>query len=226
MVKIKTTCQSAFNHLTELIRENYPEIQEVLSSVFEIFVSCIQNKDDSLAKMSIHCFKNIVVQNGSQFQSQQWTLVVSTFENIFRLSQPNELLEYQNSQSQVVHTDKCITQCMVQLLSIEVIKEIGEKYHDSLSPQHTTSMLALLKANYDFTYAFNQNITHRYKLWVDGFMGGKQGMKVLPGLLKQEREALSSYCVMLFNAFTHSPPASDTRSQFFLAFLKYSLFLD
>jgi len=45
-------------------------------------------------------------------------------------------------------------------------------------------MLKLLRNNYDFTYKFNQNIEHRYKLWIDGFMGGKEGMKVLPGIIR------------------------------------------
>jgi hypothetical protein len=36
-----------------------------------------------------------------------------------------------------------------------VIKEIGEKYNDILSDEQILSLLALLKANYQFTYEFN-----------------------------------------------------------------------
>ena len=72
---------------------------------------------------------------------------------------------------------------MVQLLSIEVIKQIGEIFNNDLQEEHIIEMLQLLRNNYDFTYKFNQNIEHRYKLWMDGFMGGKEGMKVLPGMI-------------------------------------------
>lgn len=63
--------------------------------------------------MSIHCLKNVIVQNGHFFKPFQWQMVINTFENVFKLTYPNELLEYDNdndnNNNKVVNTDKCIT---------------------------------------------------------------------------------------------------------------------
>jgi len=61
---------------------------------------------------------------------------------------------------------------------------LGESECKGIEIDQINRLNVLLESNYQFSCKFNQNIEHRYKLWMDGFMGGKEGMKVLPGLLK------------------------------------------
>ena len=73
---------------------------------------------------------------------------------------------------------------MVQLLSIDIIRQLGEQPFQGIELSQIDRLNVLLQENYRFSCKFNENIEHRYRLWMDGFMGGKEGMKVLPGLLK------------------------------------------
>lgn len=104
----------------------------------------------------------------------------------------------------------------MQLLSIEAIKDIGQHFHSCLAPEHVSALLALLKDNYSLYHSFNRNIPLRYRLWVDGFNSGKQ----LPGLRKHEKEALASYCTLLFNVFGQSE--GEPRAAFLHSFLNQS----
>lgn len=73
-----------------------------------------------------------------------------------------------------------------------------------------------MEDSYKFAKDFNEEIPLRYSLWTNGKkyvykmfydryknkkIGFMSDMKQLPGLLKQEREALSCYCVILFKHY-------------------------
>jgi brefeldin A-inhibited guanine nucleotide-exchange protein len=94
--------------------------------------------------------------------------------------------------------EECFTKCIVQLLLISYLNDMMENFYDSLTYADIEIILKSLEKCFMFAKEFNLEINLRYKLWKDGFMAD---MKQLPGLIKQEREGLSSYLQILFRLY-------------------------
>jgi len=134
--------------------------------------------------------------------------------HLFRDSMPTKLLEHQAT----VHSlavqaaqanphkvqdgrelpfskDEVVIQCVVQLLLIDMLQDTVAQHYAHIPPKGIMVLLDALQRSYEFAQEFNQQIDLRQALKRLGFM---REMKQLPGLLKQEREALSCSLKILF----------------------------
>lgn len=100
--------------------------------------------------------------------------------------------------------DHVVTQCVVQLLLIDMLQDTVAQHYNHISPTGIMTLLDALQQSFEFAQEFNQKIDLRQMLKRLGFM---REMKQLPGLLKQEREALSCSLKILFQV------QCDTRMQ-------------
>jgi hypothetical protein len=91
--------------------------------------------------------------------------------------------------------DDVVIQCVVQLLLIDMLQDAIAQHYDHIPPAGIMILLDALQRSFEFAQEFNQQIELRQTLKRLGFM---REMKNLPGLLKQEREALSCSCKILF----------------------------
>merc|ERR1719226_375607 len=91
--------------------------------------------------------------------------------------------------------DNVVIQCVVQLLLIDMLKDTLAEHYEHIPLNALMTLLDALQRSFDFAKEFNQQIELRQTLKRLGFM---REMKQLPGLLKQEREALSCSLKVLF----------------------------
>merc|ERR1711972_1298417 len=91
--------------------------------------------------------------------------------------------------------DDVVIQCVVQLLLIDMLQDTVAQHYEHIPPAGLMSLLDVLQRSFEFAQEFNQKIELRQTLKQLGFM---REMKQLPGLLKQEREALSCSLKVLF----------------------------
>lgn len=100
--------------------------------------------------------------------------------------------------------DEVVIQCVVQLLLIDMLQDTVQQHYEHIPPAGIMVLLDALQRSFEFAQEFNQQIDLRQALKRLGFM---REMKQLPGLLKQEREALSCSLKILFQV------QSDERMQ-------------
>jgi len=67
--------------------------------------------------------------------------------------------------------------------------------------------LGTLNASYQFAKNFNDQIYLRYCLWKNGLM---REMDQLPGLLKQGKEALGAYILILHKLYERQSKVADS----------------
>merc|ERR1712151_60963 len=91
--------------------------------------------------------------------------------------------------------DIVVIQGVVQLLLIDMLQDTVAQHYDHIPPDGLMTLLDALRRSFEFAQEFNQKIELRQTLKQLGFM---REMKQLPGLLKQEREALSCSLKVLF----------------------------
>merc|ERR1712151_719251 len=91
--------------------------------------------------------------------------------------------------------DDVVIQCVVQQLLIDILQDTVAQLYDHIPPDGLMTLLDALRRSFEFAQEFNQKIELRQTLKQLGFM---REMKQLPGLLKQEREALSCSLKVLF----------------------------
>merc|ERR1711972_99792 len=91
--------------------------------------------------------------------------------------------------------DDVVIQCVVQLLLIDMLQDTVAQHYEHIPPVGIMNLLDVLQRSFEFAQEFNQQIELRQTLKRLGFM---REMKQLPGLLKQEREALSCSLKILF----------------------------
>jgi len=170
-----------------------------------------------LAKVSVSAFKYMVNTCAEKFSNEEWESIVIVINKIIKNTTPDQLLESKNIQPPTSESDRnlkfssseCITQCVVQLLMVGVIKEFTEKYYEKFSEQQIEKFLEILESSYKFARIFNDQIYLRYCLWKNGF---NQDMQQLPGLLKQEKDARSVFVSLIYTNYLkkdHGTPAKE-----------------
>jgi len=96
--------------------------------------------------------------------------------------------------------DACFTKCIMQLLLIQTVSDLFDKFYDCFSLSNINILLECLDKSYKFAKEFNQEFGLRMKLWKDGFMAD---LNQIPKLTGQEKESISTYLVILFRMHFH-----------------------
>ncbi|CAD8044148.1 unnamed protein product [Paramecium primaurelia] len=211
----KDSCQKIFQNISSLIKKHYTKLKGQLPDFLKLFQNCIQNQNEKLAQLSIQAFKMMIMEKGLQFEQKDWELILLFIQQMLKYTIPTKLkdidqsiikqeqqfsrkLQRQKSLQSVTNNiiNECYSQCAAQLLLIQTSKDICELYHQNWNLNQLDNLENTFYESYQFAKLFNQQIEQRYNIWKSGFM---QDMNVLPGLLRQEREAFS--CMIMIIQF-------------------------
>ncbi|CAD8047195.1 unnamed protein product [Paramecium sonneborni] len=197
----KDSCQKVFQNISSLIKMHYTKLKGQLSDFLKLFQNCIQNQNEKLAQLSIQAFKTMIMDKGVQFEQKDWEQILLFIQQMLKYTIPTKLKEIHQSgiRQEEQYTGKlqqneCYSQCASQLLLIQISKDICELYYQKWSLNQLENLEITFFESYQFAKFFNQQIELRYNIWKSGFM---QDMNVLPGLLKQEREAFSGMIMII-----------------------------
>jgi len=169
-------------------------------------VDCAIQSQEILAKISLNTIRFLINNWHDNFSVREWETCLAAFREIFDKTLPRQLLNYKTinsankeDQSQSFNSQECLTHCIVQLQMISLVKDVLEQYGDYFNDGQIYEILKMLQASYKFAKSFNEQKYLRFCLWKDDSM---RAMDQLPGLVKQEKEALSAYLLLLFNLYT------------------------
>eukprot|EP00743_Colponemidia_sp_Colp-15_P003456 GILK01003731.1.p1 GENE.GILK01003731.1~~GILK01003731.1.p1 ORF type:complete len:1011 (+),score=223.74 GILK01003731.1:78-3035(+) len=218
---LKTTCLSALMALIDLFSFYFDRLVFLIGDMLDLHVKCVRHQNESMARIGVSGLKQLIVQTGDRFTVEIWQSVVQTMATLVFDTTPKQLmdLEIVNNRLQLLSpptdqdeplvldknsllpfdADRVVTKCVVQLLLIDAFREVIDKHYPRLSVDLLMTLLAALEDSFRFAEAFNGQFALREKLWKDGFMSE---MRQLPGLLKQEREALACAVKVLFRLFS------------------------
>jgi hypothetical protein len=201
------TCLAAMDRLVRLFDENYlGSLSFLLEDVLKLIVQCIQHELEAVARIGVNGFKSLVICIGRKATAEAWARITETILQLFDDSMPTKLLRVQPGMTGDLpfRQQDVVTQCVIHLLLIDTVEAMVANHYETISAPGIMTLLDALQRSVEFAQKFNPQIQLRQTLKALGFM---REMKQLPGLLKQEREALSCSLKMLFRVM------QDTRMQ-------------
>mmetsp|Transcript_109809 Transcript_109809/g.310361 ORF Transcript_109809/g.310361 Transcript_109809/m.310361 type:complete len:475 (+) Transcript_109809:2-1426(+) len=193
------TCLAALNNIVRLFEAHLQSLSFLLDDVLRLIENCIQHDTEAVARIGVEGFKQLLLQTGKNLEPQAWQKVTASILKLFSDSMPRQLMSVEvNAPGDAqlpFRKEAVVIQCVVQLLLIDMLQDTVEQHYEHISTAGIMTLLDALQRSFDFAQAFNQQIELRQTLKRLGFM---REMKQLPGLLKQEREALSCSLKVLF----------------------------
>uniref|UniRef100_A0A7S1LWR9 SEC7 domain-containing protein n=1 Tax=Alexandrium catenella TaxID=2925 RepID=A0A7S1LWR9_ALECA len=193
------TCLAALTALVRLFESNLASLSFLLDDVLRLIEKCIQHETEAVARIGVEGFKQLLLQTGRTLDTDSWQKVTASILKLFNDSMPTELMRVKANapgDSQLpFRKEAVVNQCVVQLLLIDMLQDAVEQHYEHISTAGIMTLLDALQRSFEFAQEFNQQIELRQTLKRLGFM---REMKQLPGLLKQEREALSCSLKVLF----------------------------
>jgi len=193
------TCLAAMTDLVRLFDAHLESLAFLLDDVLKLITNCVQHDTEAVARIGVEGFKQLLIHTGGKLASESWQKVTVTILQLFGDSMPTKLLLVEpgmggDAQLPFRQADVVI-QCVVHLLLIDTVQDIVAQHYEHIPPSGIMTLLDALYKSIDFAQKFNQQIELRQTLKRLGFM---KEMNQLPGLFKQEREALSCSLKMLF----------------------------
>lgn len=211
------TCLAAMTELSKLFAANLDSLAFLLDDVLKLMKSFVQHETEAMARIGIAGLKHLLLNSGKRLSTSSWEKFADSLRDLLDDSIPTKLLEVDLSQADgklPFSQQEVVIQCVVHLLLIDTVQDLVPQLYDHIPLVSIMMLLQALKRSVDFAQRFNQQIELRQALKQLGFM---REMKQLPGLLKQEREALGSSLKILFRLqqderlhnSVHEPIAGD-----------------
>jgi len=193
------TCLAALTALVRLFGSNLASLAFLLDDVLRLIEKCIQHDTEAVARIGVEGFKQLLLQTGKNLDAESWQKVTSSILKLFNDSMPTELMCVEVNAAGdgqlPFRKEAVVNQCVVQLLLIDMLQDAVDQHYEYISTAGIATLLDALQRSFEFAQEFNQQIELRQTLKRLGFM---REMRQLPGLLKQEREALSCSLKVLF----------------------------
>jgi len=194
-----STCLQALTALVRLVDEHLALLSFLMDDVLKLIRNCITHDTESLARIGVEGFKQLLLLAGRKMDQTSWAKVTVCIKELFANSMPKQLMCVEVTASGEgelpFRKDDVVIQCVVQLLLIDMLQETFRDHYPVMPAESVMTLLDALKNSYEFAQEFNQQIELRQTLKRLGFI---REMRQLPGLLKQEREALSCSLTVLF----------------------------
>mmetsp|Transcript_58738 Transcript_58738/g.137076 ORF Transcript_58738/g.137076 Transcript_58738/m.137076 type:complete len:1749 (+) Transcript_58738:59-5305(+) len=199
---VPPTCLAALTALVRLFDAQIEALGFLLDEVLKLLENCIQHDTEAVARIGVEGFKQLLLLAGKKLKPHQWEKVTQCILELFKDSMPTQLLctDTQSSGDQLpFRRDDVVIKCVVQLLLIDMLQDTVSQHYSQIPPAGVMTLVDALKQSFEFAQEFNKQIELRQVLKKRGFM---PEMRQLPGLLKQEREALSCSLKILFQVQT------------------------
>ncbi|KAF8368429.1 hypothetical protein PRIPAC_86258, partial [Pristionchus pacificus] len=97
---LKTTCNHAMYAVVELLTQQFSTIGPLLlPSLYDQFLSCLNQRNELLAQTCVSCLKNVIVLNGKSFDSSLWDKTFQTITIILQSTLPTQYELFHQSNS-------------------------------------------------------------------------------------------------------------------------------
>jgi len=193
------TCLQALTALVRLFDAHLKPLSFLLEDVLALIKNCINHDTEAVARIGVEGFKQLLLLTGANMGPECWEKVTTSIKRLFAGSMPTKLMCVEataSGEGQLpFRKDDVVIQCVVQLLLIDMLQDTVAQHYEHIPPSGVMTLLDALQSSFEFAQEFNQQIELRQTLKRMGFI---REMRQLPGLLKQEREALSCSLKVLF----------------------------
>jgi len=195
----RATCLQALTALVRLFEAHLEALSFLLDDVLQLIKGCICHDTEAVARIGVEGFRQLLMVTGKKLSPDCWSKVTVCLLQLFQGSMPTKLMcvEVNASDNDELpfRKDDVVIQCVVQLFLIDLLKDTVTQHYEHIPPNGIITLLDALQQSFEFAQEFNQKIELRQTLKRLGFI---REMRQLPGLLKQEREALSCSLKVLF----------------------------
>jgi len=96
----------------------------------------------------------------------------------------------------------CDVQCRTQLLLVEIIRDVTDKFFAEFDEQQIAKLKNIVKSIWKLARKFNEQTYLRYCLSNRGFMRDRADKTEIADLLELEKDSLSVYSHILYNLYT------------------------
>ena len=176
----------------------YVQFVPELIGLFSVLVESVENEKISL--IGVAGLKRLVIM---YYQRQpgntaHWKFVTQSISRLMAATTPSDLMQSDLSITQLpFNATQMVNRCVSQLSLIQLVQELVSCMEESpqLDPACVTTLVQSLEASYEFALTFNGEVQLRDTLKQLGFM---KDLRQLPGLLKQERNAVSCLIRLCF----------------------------
>jgi len=191
---------SALDNLVELFHQHHCELEFHMPDVLRLLKSCVIHTQESVARVGVEGMKKLLMKCGGKspttLSEDGWFKLAQAVEELVVESLPRPLLDVKESSTSLPFDPQLIvTQCVVELLLIDVLREVIDAHLENIPTSAVMKILDSLQASFEFAQSFNGMIAWREQLKRLGFM---REMPQIPGLLKQERQGVSCFLTILF----------------------------
>jgi len=195
-----------FSRLIDIHNYYRPKLDFFTKDLLELLVDCAIQPQEMVAKISLNTIRFLINNWHNNFTPSEWETCIAAFREIFEKTLPRQLLNYKSINSEKkspredynFNSQECLTHCIIQLQMISLVKDVLEQHGDYFNDEQVYEILKMLQASYKFAKSFNEQKYLRFCLWKDDSM---RAMDQLPGLVKQEKEALSAYLLLIFDLY-------------------------
>lgn len=231
-----TNAQGMVTDFVKLINEMKDD--KFKSSVI-IFVQIVKNfilsyPESPLGQQLLKGLIELVSSSGPRFDAELWKNFVNSINRLLDETLATALLDDSKEESKgdpesssarrssdngSPHlSNLCGTKSIQQLLLISTVETIIEHY-DALEYEDISKLLEKVHNSYELAHKFNINIERRIEVLKNGNL--KATSKILPGLIKQERQSLKIYFVIMMKLYK-SPKAELTKQDAADRILEYA----
>lgn len=92
-VWLSTTLIQALRNLIALFTHYFDSLKGMLSGFLDLLVSCICQENDTIARIGRSCLQELIIQNVTKFNDNQWVDIGVVFAKLFKLTTANELFD-------------------------------------------------------------------------------------------------------------------------------------
>ncbi|GMM55626.1 Arf family guanine nucleotide exchange factor [Maudiozyma humilis] len=92
-VWLSTTLIQALRNLIALFTHYFDSLKGMLSGFLDLLVSCICQENDTIARIGRSCLQELIIQNVTKFNDDQWVDIGAVFVKLFKLTTANELFD-------------------------------------------------------------------------------------------------------------------------------------
>ena len=88
---LSTTLVQSLRSFVDLFTHFFETISFMLDSILEIFVTCINQENETLARIGTSCLQQLVESNYTKLDEEMWDHICGTFEKLFKATTPQSL---------------------------------------------------------------------------------------------------------------------------------------
>lgn len=92
-VWLSTTMIQALRSMTRLFKHYFERLNSSLDGFLQLYVACIFQDNDTIAKIGKTCFEDMIVENRQNFSQKDWKKIGDIFIRLFELTTANELFD-------------------------------------------------------------------------------------------------------------------------------------